>query len=371
MVRPRSRRGFTLVELLVVIAIIGILIALLLPAVQAAREAARRTQCTNNLKQIGIALHAYTDTFGRFPINGIFAEYNTWTTKGASRVRLFPYMEEAPLWQLLNFTTINGLEQTINPMTGQPLEKSVLPEWMCPSFDGPVRDVNGNGHCNYSPSLGAQSWDSHWGVQISTFVGVSPYTGSVTGNWFGTGPYGHGNDDGTGTNISGVIARCGVQGGPGLNNIPPWTPGPIWSASLADIKDGTMNTIAFGETMQSLCSDHGQGGWMESNIGGWLGGTSCPINFPVCMGDQIPGTNGVVMTNTWGGPSMPWSQPNQAYQIDNWATNIAFKSRHPGGAQFVFCDGSVHFLPETISFEVYQRLGDRRDGKTISADSIP
>ena len=199
-------------------------------------------------------------------------------------------------------------------------------------------------------------WVPKWGAQIGTFTGASPYTGSISGNWFGNGPAGHGNDDGTGTQVSGIFARIGQQG-------------MLWSASFQDLKDGAANTIAFGETMMTVCSDHGQGGWLESNTGGWLGGTTVPINFPVCIGDTIPGTN-VVMANTWGGPANPWSQPNKAYQLDNWATNIGFKSRHPGGAQVVFCDGSVHFLPETINYDVYQRMGDRRDGKTIPSTDL-
>lgn len=217
MVRSRSRRGFTLVELLVVIAIIGILIALLLPAVQAAREAARRTQCNNNLKQIGVAMHAYADVYGRFPCNGIFTETNgAWTYRYSIRVRLFPYMEQTTTYSYLNFNAGIGsgaAENVINPMTNAQVQTEILPELMCPSYDGPSRDVNGYGTFNYGASLGANEWDPHWGAQIGTFVGASPYTGSISGNYFGTGPAGHGNDDGSGTQVSGIFARCGGVAG--------------------------------------------------------------------------------------------------------------------------------------------------------------
>ncbi|MGH7140004.1 MAG: DUF1559 domain-containing protein, partial [Pirellulales bacterium] len=100
--------AFTLVELLVVIAIIGILIALLLPAVQAAREAARRAQCTNNLKQIGIALHDYHDVYGKFPMNGAYSDQFTqswaWTQRGAQTFRLLPYMEQLQIYNCVNFS---------------------------------------------------------------------------------------------------------------------------------------------------------------------------------------------------------------------------------------------------------------------------
>src|SRR5215469_12425747 len=101
--RFRSRSGFTLVELLVVIAIIGILIALLLPAVQAAREAARRSTCTNNLKQIGLALNSYHDVYGRLPKNGVDTDDAGWTQRGSQTTRMLPYLELGQMFNLLNF----------------------------------------------------------------------------------------------------------------------------------------------------------------------------------------------------------------------------------------------------------------------------
>src|SRR5580692_7847186 len=102
--RRTSRVGFTLVELLVVIAIIGILIALLLPAVQAAREAARRSTCTNNLKQIGVALQSYHDVYGRFPINGVLQDDSGWTQAGSEHTRLLPFIEQQQIYSQINWT---------------------------------------------------------------------------------------------------------------------------------------------------------------------------------------------------------------------------------------------------------------------------
>lgn len=361
MSRNSARSGFTLVELLVVIAIIGILIALLLPAVQAAREAARRSQCTNNMKQIGVAMHNYADVYGRFPMPGWQQDPQGWTQRFSNRVRLLPYMEQQQLYNNLNFNIGAGnanAEQLAYmppgppPANGVKIENMTLTAWICPSDNSPMQTPNGGrGTVNYTGSIGAQSWPSQWGAQIGSVVGASPYTGDVTGNWFGTGPEGHGNDDGTGTNISGVFSRGSS------------TMGRCWSAAISDITDGTSNVVAFGETRGTVCTDHGQGGWLEANSG-WIGGMAPPINFPACIGDIIPGTN-VQLVNNWGGSGNPWSQPNKIYQLDNWATNIGFKSKHPGGAQFLFSDGSVHFLQDSINYDTYQRLGDRRDGRQI------
>jgi prepilin-type N-terminal cleavage/methylation domain-containing protein len=135
----RRRTGFTLIELLVVIAIIAVLIALLLPAVQQAREAARRTQCKNNMKQLGLALHNYHDTAKQFP-PGCFvvnsAQYAT--NRGSMLAQLLPYFDQAPLYNAINFSAADY--DTIALPSGQLICKQVVPALLCPS-DG----TNGNG----------------------------------------------------------------------------------------------------------------------------------------------------------------------------------------------------------------------------------
>src|SRR5438045_1660058 len=147
--KSSRRLGFTLIELLVVIAIIGVLIALLLPAVQQAREAARRSQCKNNLKQIGLAIHGYHDTFNLFPPSAIFGWYapGTPVTGAVPRnfswiVMLLPYLEQGPLYNMINFSIPfydTSLKTQIDS-NGAPLTAKKLSVLMCPSdnqFQGP------------------------------------------------------------------------------------------------------------------------------------------------------------------------------------------------------------------------------------------
>ncbi|OYV80404.1 MAG: hypothetical protein B7Z73_19005, partial [Planctomycetia bacterium 21-64-5] len=201
------------------------------------------------------------------------------------------------------------------------------------------------------------------GVNTASIVGPSPYNGNTNGNWFGDG---NSNDSdagwsqGNGTTISGVFQRSGA-----INNIQvspqatSWGTGGQWAAALQDITDGTSNVIAYGET-RSICMDHGQGGWMDSNTGCTWVATTAPINYPTCMNELNPITN---IVQTWS------NKVNNQFAPDNWTTSQGFKSKHPAGALFVFCDGSVHFLNETISYDTYQRLGDRRDGRIVDTAS--
>jgi prepilin-type N-terminal cleavage/methylation domain-containing protein len=184
-VAARRRRGFTLVELLVVIAIIGVLVALLLPAVQAAREAARRSSCQNNLKQIGLALHNYHDTFNKFPMAGFLTRppvtttsypyHHTWLTK------LLPFMEQSPLHDQINFEL---------PAWGQPIVSAEIPILRCPSdggYTGPVTEHHNIGLTNYAGSEGYHWWeeaylDPAWGDNWAQLPKGGDYSGLFTVN---------------------------------------------------------------------------------------------------------------------------------------------------------------------------------------------
>jgi len=309
-----SRRfAFTLVELLVVIAIIGVLVALLLPAVQSAREAARRISCSNNMKQFGLALQNYHSAFGVFPAN---SNWSGGGRKGSAHVRMLPYMESNTFIEQLDFEgdVVTQIEDDPN------LSTTVISFLRCPSDDYPlVSEAEGFAMTNYGTSVGSQKT---WG-----------YCSTYPGNTFGNGP----SADGNSTNadeISGVFSRNG------------------WAASIKEILDGTSNTIAMGEALPS-CSTSIQEPWW---LGGqWYSGTAPPINFPTCPGEGL-GNNGTPSRNcnSW----------------NNWVTDGGFKSRHPGGAQFVFCDGSVQFLQEDIDYCDYQRRGDRSDG-TLDGTAKP
>ncbi len=333
------RRAFTLVELLVVIAIIGVLVGLLLPAVQAAREAARRMSCSNNLKQLGLALHNYHDVQKRFPIN-----YLNWSEspqhKGSHLVRLFPFMEQQPAYDLFQqgFDAPLSSPEEVRLPNGQLLRQQVIPGLICPSdsHDGWVNGVD-RAVTNYAGSMGAQLMQSNTGCNLSTVVGTNPLDTNGDGeSWLGTGNNVRG-DSGDYNNISGVFGRGGDA-----NRWP-------WAARLRDITDGTSNVIAIGE-LRPFCGDHARNGWMHSNAN-WFA-TTAPINFNTC-----PGQKGLSPDD---GSNPPCNR------LASWNTSMGFKSLHPGGAQFVFADGSVHFLSQTVDYTTYQRLGDRRDGQPVA-----
>jgi prepilin-type N-terminal cleavage/methylation domain-containing protein/prepilin-type processing-associated H-X9-DG protein len=319
--RTRFKRGFTLIELLVVIAIIAILIALLLPAVQQAREAARRTQCKNNLKQLALAQHNYHDVYGSFAIGSQDNPPNhprprrVWQAgkhrKGSHLVKLLPYVEQSTISNSLDWS-LDVTAQLNSPALNRVYRKD-LPVYRCPSDDYRV----GNGMTNYAASCGAQSMPAR-----NRACNLYP------GNVFGTGRAGHSSSR-HGGNISGIISRYN------------------WAARMADIIDGTSNTILMGE-IRPKCGDHHRGGWANPNAL-WTG-TTAPINFNTCPGEGGNSANGLPINCN-------------SYRV--WMTSQGFKSRHTGGAQFALCDGSVRFLSENIDYMTYQRLGDRRDGQVL------
>lgn len=315
-------RGFTLIELLVVIAIIAILIALLLPAVQQAREAARRSQCKNNLKQLGLALHNYHDTFLILPNNSLDSTSWTGIQKGTQLTRILPYVDQQGLYKAIDFNVFNTETLTVN---GKPVYQHVIPGYLCPSD---VIDTNRPGDLraltNYAPSMGAQQMDPQ-----GFATGCPPYppSGFYTGGHFG-GTNGHGNSM-EATTTSGLWSRM------------------VWSAKFKDVTDGLANTIAMGE-IRPRCSDHAWAGWYHNNSL-WIA-TTAPINFRSCSNDedaQLAGSN----------PCHRW---------DVWTTSQGFKSKHAGGAHFVMGDGAVRFINQNVSYETYQRLGSRKDGKPVT-----
>lgn len=338
--RRASRPAFTLIELLVVIAIIAILIALLLPAVQQAREAARRTQCRNNLKQLGLAMHNYHDNFNQFAPSVMHPEGPpgyTWSesSKGSYMVRYLPYLDQAPLFNALNFNAIApawnppNLEAQTNPQ-GQLYRHMIIPSLQCPSEESSNLDGH-SAKSNYACSMGNQAmpaWDSSGNNGVWTGAPCTLYPG----NNFGTGPAGHGSSWNA-NDISGIVARFN------------------WAARIRDITDGTSNVIAAGE-IRPQCGDHTRNGWMHFNSL-WVA-TTAPINFPiVCV--REPG---------WDAASAPPGM-NACNHWQNWQTSQGFKSRHVGGAHFLMCDGAVKFITQNIDYITYQRLGCRRDGGTV------
>ncbi|MFN9268053.1 MAG: DUF1559 domain-containing protein [Planctomycetaceae bacterium] len=322
--RPSTRRAFTLIELLVVIAIIGILVALLLPAVQQAREAARRTQCKNNLKQYGLALHNYHDTFGKFPGAGGWAlgrrDWN-WENETAPhiswQVRVLPYMDQAPLYNQLNMAQMYQDRATLSD--GTITWTKQVPYARCPSDDSNEREWSTLVQSSYTGSLGSQSTPSANGSCEPYEINAEVYKQAGHGNFW------------TKEQISGMFSR--MVGG---------------ELSIADISDGTSNTIAVGEIM-AKCNDHKAGWWHYNGMSSAHASTVTPINeMTTC--ERV---NPAKITNT--------ACTNQ----NNWNYSWAFRSNHTGGAHFLLADGTVRFFSENINMQTYQRLGGRRDGRVV------
>jgi prepilin-type N-terminal cleavage/methylation domain-containing protein/prepilin-type processing-associated H-X9-DG protein len=314
MLRIQRQRAFTLIELLVVIAIIAVLIALLLPAVQQAREAARRTQCKNNLKQLGLAMHNYHDTFKVFPIGGWSSAS---TDIGSYMVRILPYIDQSPLYNQINFNAPSVPMQTLP--NGQRLSFVVISGFICPSDPDPntfTTSINHPGDpqakTNYTGCIGNQNTTS-----CATGWNLLNSNGSA------------GNGDTYDISlISGALAK--------------WPA----SVSIAGIPDGTSNTLLMGETRPG-CSDHQKNGWVDSNA--FWNVTGPGINFPTCPGEA--GFTGTGCNQTGGGMA--------------WGTSNSFRSKHTGGAQFTMADGSVRFISQNVDILTYQKLGDRRDNQVV------
>ena len=305
--RPnRSRLAFTLVELLVVIAIIGVLVALLLPAVQAARESARRMQCSNNLKQIGLGLHNYHDTMLTLPPGSLWvssAAPGSATNRGSVLLHLLPFVEMKNLYESYNPSS---------PPDGQAnVYGQVVKTYLCPSDNVAPNIFNGQGRHNYAASSGPTAHSDNSGGGCSC-----PSAAAYNTN-FSLAPYSNA------TNFAGAFMRMCV------------------AVRMAEVTDGLSSTIFFGETRKG-CSNHNDNGWAMSNSGQGLTSTLPPINYNSCDANA---------TNFCNRPC-------------NWNMELGFKSRHPNGAMFLLGDGSVHFLSQTIDHQVYQYLGAKADGKT-------
>jgi len=303
-------RAFTLIELLVVIAIIAVLIALLLPAVQQAREAARRSQCKNSLKQIGLALHNYHDTHDVFPPGGIGYAF----TGGGSATpplgcfgplaMLLPNLDQQPLYNRFNFSR-SFADPINNPNCG-----AVLPALICPSYSG---DSAASAHwyqMSSHPSFKAG---------ITTYVGVMGY------------------------NISGVTQPATTRPADNVR-------GTFWANSdtrMRDFKDGSSNTLIYGEFRPSIYVDVGWSMWnYDSRWSTWVGGV------------LLEGSGSVKGMRY--GPNQLF--PKGPYAVYDW-TLLPFSSDHTGGAQMVRGDGSVIFVSNNIDIGIWRGLSTCKGGE--------
>jgi len=380
--RNRARHGFTLIELLVVIAIIGVLIALLLPAVQAAREAARRAQCTNNMHQLGLALANYESATGGYPASYGTRNYDgsSWTTWGSfsPHAMLLGYLEQTPVYNSINFSlhshgdsvdaaTVAAMG-TNSDRANTTAVSTRIQTLLCPSSPLPAgtyytRPNPGN---NYFASVGSSL---HWN--------------GATGNSAPNGLFKFGGSDNNETSV-------------GLG--------------IRDVLDGTSNTIAFGEwrtgdfnegklsipqdvinLRQGLPNGIGEG-WgnpqMNMPAGAqpfqlWL--NSCAGAAPSStVGSDLWKTNMSYLGRAWSQGMFGWTlgnvllAPNPRFpncRMCGWDGDWdcpgmwTMSSYHPGGGNVAMADGSVKFLKQTTNLQTVWALGSRNQGEVISADA--
>jgi prepilin-type N-terminal cleavage/methylation domain-containing protein/prepilin-type processing-associated H-X9-DG protein len=328
------RRGFTLIELLVVIAIIAILIALLLPAVQQAREAARRTSCRNNLKQLGLALHNYHDNFNRFPaayVDTVWGNAPVRDGGWAWGAAILPQIDQAPLFTSIDFNFYPaGTVGTITTQANINACAVPLPGFQCPSD---VRPKN--------RAINAGTAGGHDNMAITSYCGVS------------------GAFDGQSCAQNGTLVETGVRNN-GLLAVNSFR-------KIAEVTDGTSNVMLVGEVSyrpSQTISGTAYGSDRQFILGSQVttGGTLC--------GNNAVGTNGA-----WLHMRSPRKKLNGP--LVGGDLHRAFHSYHTGGAHFLFCDGSVRFISENIDhsgtnfsgtnengpYGIYQRLGAMNDGQ--------
>jgi prepilin-type N-terminal cleavage/methylation domain-containing protein len=334
----RSRRGFTLIELLVVIAIIAVLIALLLPAVQQAREAARRTQCKNNLKQLGLAIFNYESTYTRLPTAGKGINFSLINMQGFPSSffqSVLPYTDQGPLYAQFNF----AYHYSNSANSGNAAaSKTKIPAFLCPSNAYTTPDAFGYGETDYMPV---------------PFVDIDPTTGLRNGQ---NGTAGGANGSSLGATKEGLLG--------------------LFPSPIAGATDGTSNTIAVFEQSGrpgGIIGKYPQAMWIGGAIG-W-DSTQMPSSMSApnrwADGDSGAGVSGppnavagavrIINNNKTpiGGPAgCPWT-------TNNCGPNNEPFSMHVGGAHALMGDGTVRFLSENLDTNVVRRLCGKADGETI------
>ena len=324
--RVRVQRGFTLIELLVVIAIIAILIALLLPAVQQAREAARRSQCKNNLKQLGIAMHNYVETHKVFPYASAFTDTGKPDTATSSRLQgnqhswfefILPFVDMATLYSEINF------DVHIQSATNRPhIEAKFFPVVSCPSnpYAEKGTRIDGNNFAGFGFSVQSGMYRP---------VGGTMNTGNTKDCTAGCPSFCRNNDGGIngGWNNAPHTNNLGVRGmfARGATKFQP-----------EDITDGLSNTLMIGE--------------MKPHY----------IEYGSIFTFNVPTSLFFLKINS------SFLRAREEAGTVAWQDASGHASYHKGGCHFLFADGSVRFLSDSIDYPTYCYLGDRLDGQTIT-----
>jgi len=363
----KRRRGFTLIELLVVIAIIGVLIALLLPAVQSAREAARRAQCVNNLKQIGLALHNYLSANGdMMPPENMDDHWNPnikiWQ-QFPPNARILPYLEQQVTFNSINFTfnsrwggNNSSQDQTASGGTYGGIQATAfctqVKSFICPSDPNPgssgIYLLNGVtsrvGATNYPPNIGLGRGYNNW-VDNGPFYGCRPWDGQIQktvtiANFV------------DGTSNTAVFSEWvkGTSRFPDKDGLAMVYYGPTWYVANSPTSTGT---AYLDWIMAQQCQNNGttqNWGWK----GEWWGYS------PTMMYSHTQPPNRRACFNSGGG----WSGN------DFMQTMVGASSLHPGGVNVLFMDGTVRFVKSTVSYVSWYAIATPNGGETFSADSL-
>jgi len=358
------QRGFTLVELLVVIAIIGVLVGLLLPAVQAAREAARRMSCGNNIRQVSLGVTNFDSAFKHFPENfgtafssaqGIYTDPAPLTeTQKSWMTAIFPYIEMTSMYEQINanFDVTNDPRPFVPQGIGTngQVAEQLVKLYRCPSDTTPTTLGNRGGRA------GAYAVTSYKGVSGSNWVwgdadrqslatlpsgAVNPFRRDPF--LTGVGGAGNGNAYGNGNGIfyPGFLGMGGYYGG----SVTPDVRGQKCITLTAAIKDGMSNTFMIGESV---------GTFNTKNWWFWFDGSTATCSIPL-------NANASASCTTLTG--------NRRVDLTtcaaNWENNNGFMSEHSGGGQFAMADGSVKFIANTVDIFTYRAMGSMQDGQTV------
>lgn len=326
---PQSKSAFTLIELLVVIAIIGVLVGLLLPAVQQAREAARRSSCGNNLKNLALGCHNFENVNGNFPPGA----HNDDNVCVGWAFYILPYIEQNTIYD----------DVASKILAQQVTEKRLLPKG---GYGLTSLDSNTAWNRSFYTSRAGNTAK----ITLSVFSCGSSRLPKFDNDGFGTANYAGCAGTTVGADSGGTFGGTGRINGGSQNGIirKPLNNNNVWVTAISEILDGTSKTIMLGEVSETFTVN-------KTNLGSQA--------MPLWIGQNNNGT--WAKAETGGHNRLTGADFAINSKID-WKSDLAFGSDHPGGAQFALADGTVLLLNESIDSSVYDSLGNREDGNSVS-----